>query len=411
MLSNKYVLNSIITLDDFLKQFDGLNLSDIQKGISLDLEFDLGSKSQKLCPIIQLAKPDDAKEIVNMFKDAYNGTYPYKEMEDEKEIQKMIKSKDFHWIIFKINSNIIIGCFGFQIDLEKKSGTFHGLILKKQFQNKVDVTKTAVGCIVAMMSIYQKEILVWSCEIRAGHNKTQYMARFTGLKPIAFFPGKDIFFNYDESDFLYIIYDKNALWKYRCKEPPRIIRQILNNFLYSNERYHLGIPIIENPVFNFSTENLNNIREKIVKKIEKDKFGNEEITFSFKNSDSYFKFLHRCNIKTIENTTYKVSNLDELFIFVQEMKKLIKHMKIRYFECFISSYEPSHQKVFYNAGFKPNGYVFSWKYDIERKVFDDYVVFNYYQGDIYKNIQLLPETLDLLKKLNYFKKNLVVKSV
>ena len=55
---------------------------------------------------------EDAEEISQIFKKVYLGTYSYKELEDEKEIQRMILDPNFYWIVFKLNSTKIIGCIG-----------------------------------------------------------------------------------------------------------------------------------------------------------------------------------------------------------------------------------------------------------------------------------------------------------
>lgn len=402
MLSNKYVLRSIVTVDDFLEQFDGLNLSDMQKGVLLDLEFGLGSRSQKICPIIQLAKPEDAEEITLIFKEVYRRTYPFKKMEDVQEVCKMIKDPNYKWILFKNELNVIIGCFGAQLELEKKRGYLFGFVIRKEFQNIFDTIKAYIGCVVYFWRIYANIIYVWTGEIRTNDATPQFVTNLCGLKPIGFLPNKDLFFHRIESEFLHIAYSNEVLQKYRSKKTPKIIRQVLNCFLYSNNRYRIGNPQIENPTLNFDLEKISEIKKLIIKRSEKDKFENEMITFNLKNSNSYFKFQYNALHQNVEKTTYEINNLEELFVFVLKLKEFIREHKVRYFECYISAYEPTHQKIFLNEGFTPRGYIPSWNYIKERDIFEDNILFNYFKGKFDKTLKLIPETKEFLKILKIF---------
>jgi len=138
----------------------------------------------------------------------------------------------------------------------------------------------------------------------------------------------------------------------------------------------------------------------LIKRSHKDKFGYEIITFSFDNEDSYFQFLYTPQLNNIEKTVYKTKDIEELYIFLQELNKFVDKLSIRYVECFVSAYEPSHQKLFYDSGFSPRGYVPSWNFNDDKNIFEDYIVFNYFKGKIDKKIQLIPESMDLLHALN-----------
>jgi len=201
---------------------------------------------------------------------------------------------------------------------------------------------------------------------------------------------------------LIITYNDDVLKKYRRKEEPKIIRQVLNCYLYSNKRYNLGTPFIENPNITLDQIKINEIKKKINKVIEKDKFGNEIVIFSLSKSESYFKFIHSPCIQSIEKTDYKINISEELYVFIEELKGFMRKMNIRYFECYVSSYLPTHQKIFYDAGFSPRGYVPCLKYNKNQKCFEDQVVFNYFKGTIDESINLIPESEELLQILNFF---------
>ncbi len=401
MLSNEAILKPIITTDDFLEHFKEFNNFDLQNGVSLDFEFDLKFPSHNICPNLQVAKPEEAENIANMYLKAYNKSYPAKEMLNSKEVGKMIKNPDYHWFLFKIKSNIIVGCLGIHLEFDKKRGYLFGFVIKKKYRGIIDPIKTFAGCLIPLWKIYKNKILVWYSETRTAHSISQYGQTLCGLKPIAFLPNKDIFLNQVESNIFHIIHDEKVLKNYRCKKDPKIIRQVLNCYLYSNDIYHLGTPIIENPKINFDPVEVNEIKNILGRKTEKKKYGYEIITFFIKNSNSYFRLFHNINNKSVEKTTFKINKLEELFIFVQEIKEFINKSDVRYFECFVSSYEPTHQRILYDAGFKPRGYIPCWRYNKEKDIFEDYVVFNYYKGNIDRNIKLIPETEKLLQVLKF----------
>ena len=101
----------------------------------------------------------------------------------------------------------------------------------------------------------------------------------------------------------------------------------------------------------------------------------------------------------MEKINYQVNNLEELHVFVQEFKKIARELEVRYCEVFISAYMSQHQVLFRNAGFAPRGYIPSWKYDQEQEKLEDHVLFNYFEGEIDENIQLIPEGKILMNNL------------
>ena len=398
MLSNMLTLKPVLTTNDFLMCYDGDIDSNFQNFFDLDFELDIKYHSDRICPIIQLAKPENAQEIAQMFKEIYKGTYPYKKMEIAQEVEKMISEPNYQWFLFQLE-NKTVGCFGTSLEFEKKRGFQYGFVVKRDYHKVIDVFKAYLGCVMYLWNTYKNKIMIWYGEMRTNEATSQFFTSQIGLKPIAFFPNKDIFFNHVESDILQIVYDEDALYKFRVEEEPKIIRQVLKCYVYANKRYHLGTPIVENPNIEFNSFVQNEIKEKVIKISEKDRFNNEIITFSIKNSNSHFKFFYNPYSKNFEKTEYRVNSLDELFVFLQELKELIDKMDINYFECFVSAYDPTHQKVFFDTGFLPRGYVPCWYYDKEQNTFEDRIVFNYYKGDIDNNIKLIPESEELINKL------------
>ncbi len=404
--SKELEIKYITTIDDFLSHFEDSGSIDIQNGIVLDFDFDLKPNSNKIRPILQLAEPKDAEKISKMFVEVYEGGYPYREVQDPKLIRKMIKDSNFQWILFKLKPNDIVGCVGTHLELKKKKGYLFGFIIRNKYRDQIDVIGTFAGYLRYACARYKNKILVWYSETRTAHNIAQYGQTLCGLIPVAFFPNKDVFVNKVESDFFHISYDKETLKKYR-KKNPKIIRQVLNCYLYSNDIYHLGVPIIENPTVNYDSVKINEIEEKIVRRKEIIHDIYDRVKFSVRKSDSFFQFIYNRKNKSIEQTKYYVNSLEELSIFLKELKAFFREMEVRYFECFVSSYEPTHQKIFYEKGFRPRGYVPCWKYNKKQNIFEDCIVFNSFKRDFDRNLALIPQTTKLLQSLGLLKKKII----
>jgi len=385
--------------DHFLQPFQKLVDPDIHNGMHLTFKLTEKIREQKISPILRLAKPEDAEEIVDIYLDIYKGTYPYKEMEDVEEVRRMIQSNKYEWLMFMDSEGTTVGCFTYQLDFEKKRGYMRGFNIKSQFQGKVDAVKACVGSMIGVWSTYHDRIAMWYCENRTAHSKSQYIAQVCGIKPIAFMGCKDVFMNKIESDLMQIVYKKETINKQRSKNIPQILPEIESCFNYSNNRYDLGEIEIKSPRVRLDLRKIVKLKHILELDIEKEQFGYEVFTITFKHLDSYFKFLYTPQVQNFEKIEYHVNNLEELFVFIQEFKKIAFDIGIRYYECFVSAYEPEHQKIFLDAGMTPRGYVPSWKYCNESDEFEDCILFNYYKGEVDKNIQLIDEGWDLLKFL------------
>jgi hypothetical protein len=86
-----------------------------------------------------------------------------------------------------------------------------------------------------------------------------------------------------------------------------------------------------------------------------------------------------------------------LYVFIEEVKELIKKYKIRYWEFFVSAYHPTHQTILFDAGLKPFGYVPCFKYIKNENVFEDQIVFIFYEGRVNVNLKMISETNNFLK--------------
>jgi hypothetical protein len=390
------------TIDEFISSFQFNNTLEINMNTEVYIDFELDRKAdtKKICPILRMASVEDALDIVEIYKSVYDN-YPYKEMLDVDEIKKMILNDAVKWIMFLDRNGNSIGCFTFILDFKTKRGYIRGLMIKREFQGYFDAVKATMASFYVMWTRYKDKIYIWHAEARTAHAKSQYVAVISSLKPIGFFPNKDIFNNKVESDLFMITYDQRVLSEYRSNKIPKIIPQAENPFFYSTQRHNLGGFERVDPKIVLNNSEICKARKKMSRKIEKDNFGYETIKIEIKGSLSWFKFLHTPMVRNFEKTVYQVASLEELYVFIEEFKKCAEDLGVRYYECFVSAYQPEHQKLFFDAGLIPRGYVPSWAYNSDDDLFDDYIIFNSYLGDIDNNIRLVSDAEDLLFSLGY----------
>ena len=380
-----------------IKPFEKVINPDIHTGMCLDFKLCDRGKRQKINPILRLARPEDAEEIVQIYKELYNGTYPYKEMEDVAEVRRMIQDPSVQWIIYQDPSFNLAGCITFVLDFENKRGYIRGFMLKKKYQGIIDITKAMIGSMLGMIYNFKDRIYNWYVENRTAHAKSQYSMWVCGIAPIGFYPNKDIFMGKVESDLMQILYDERTLTQYRSKKTPQILPCVETCYLYSEARYHLGAYKFVSPELTLDGEKIKGLRRDLVKHISKDKYGYETIRYELGNS--YFEFLYTPQVQNFEKTKYFVNNLEEIYVFTREFIDCGKKLGIRYCEAFISAYEPEHQQIFYEAGLVPRGYIPSWNFNPETETFEDYILFNSFAGTIDKEIQVIDEGEELLNAL------------
>lgn len=394
--------NPIVSLEELfpnctqalLKPFKNVMDSELKEQVHFDFEI-AEKKQHKINPILRMARPEDAQEIIGIYKELYDGTYPYKEMEDEAEVRKMIDDPNVQWVIYQDPKYNIAGCITFVLDFTNKRGYIRGFMLKKKFQGHIDITRAMVGSMLAMLHKYKDSIYTWYVENRTAHAKSQYSMWVCGIAPIGIYPNKDIFMGKVESDLMQILYDERALKKHRCTTTPHLISPIDVCFQYSSNRYNLGSYTRNDPKITLNKLILNRLRKKLEKKVVADRFGYEEITLSLKGTDSFFTFLYTPQVQNFEKTKYHVESLEELYVFTQAFLQCKEELNVRYCELFVSAYSPEHQQVFFDAGFRPRGYVPSWEYCKDNDCFKDAILFSLFEGEMNKDIQLIEQGKEL----------------
>jgi len=341
------------SIDEYLNRLIPLVNVNIKGGACYPFELEHRLGNTKTNPFLRIARPNDALIIADICKEVYENSYPY------------------------------------------KKGYMGGFMVRNKFQNKLDVIRAIMGSYIWMWNSFKDDILVWYCENRTAHASSQYITAVCGINTIAIFPNKDIFFGQIESDVMGIIYTEKVLREMRSTSVPTLIPSALNSFLYSDKLYTLGNIRVAQPSLNLDFNYIKGIFEKVRCEVEDDKYGYQHFKFTIAGTDSYFTFLHNTHIQNFEKADYKVQSLEELFVFIEFLKRYMRENTIRYCEMFISAYQPEHQQLFYDAGFRARGYVPCWKYILEQNRFEDYIVFNYFEGKI-ESIDLLPQGYELL---------------
>jgi len=140
MLSKQVYSEKTIALEKLFPNFTQEFLEPFKDivGDEIHLDFTLAGRKHKINPILRIARSEDAEEIVDIYRELYEGSYPYREMEDVDEIRKMISDPTIQWIIFQDPSLNIAGCITFVFDFLNKRGYIRGFMLRKQYQGKRD---------------------------------------------------------------------------------------------------------------------------------------------------------------------------------------------------------------------------------------------------------------------------------
>ena len=182
MLSKQVYTENVVSLSElfpsftheFLEPFKNVIDTEIKHGMYLNFDISEREHQYKISPILRLARPEDAKEITEIYKELYDGTYPYKEMEDVKEVRRLIEDPNVQWIIYQDPSYTIAGCITFVLDFENKRGYIRGFMLKKKYQGYIDITKAMIGSMLGMIHKFRNKIYNWYVENRTAHAKSQY---------------------------------------------------------------------------------------------------------------------------------------------------------------------------------------------------------------------------------------------
>jgi hypothetical protein len=169
--------------------------------------------------------------------------------------------------------------------------------------------------------------------------------------------------------------------------------------LHCDNLYKLGSFRLASPDLDLDYDKIFELQKTFRKDLITDKYGYGYHQFFIRGTKSYFTFLHTSQIQNFEKTKYHIDSLEELYVFLEEFLKSMKENAIRYSEVFVSAFSPKHQQLFYEFGFRARGYVPCWNYNKFENKFEDYVVFNYYEGEV-SQAELLPKGQELVDMLS-----------
>jgi len=317
---------------------------------------------------------------------------------DEVAVHKMINTPNHHFILFLIEEKVV-GCFRCMLDFSQKKGYTGGFMLKSPYHGTVDVVKAIIGSYFWMWKTFKNSILVWYCENRTAHAASQYITAVCGIHTVALLFNKDIFFHEIESDVLGITYQNHVLTTMRPKKSPKLIENTIDCFLYADSLYDLGNFKIKNGSLELDMNKVEELRNKVSISFSEDKHEYRYVSFSIRENNAFFNFLHTPHIQNCEKVKYKITSHEEFFVFLEYFRLYMRQNNIRYSEVYVSAYKPQHQKLLSTFGFKARGYIPCWKYQVKSGYFEDHIIFNSYKGEL-SDLELLPEGLKLLNMTN-----------
>ncbi len=363
-------------IDDFIEYYSEIMKYNSNVGEPIkDVNIDSDEKNQKEELYFYYALPEEAEIITVIINDAFNN-YPFLEMVDVENVRNLIISKNSCVFVFKSKANEVVGTISFDLDFQSKKGYVRSLAIYKKYRGKLDITNINISIYVHMYKKYKDRILVWYGESLLSGIKSQHITYLCHLKPIGLLPNKDIFSNQIMSEFLIIAYDRKALKDYRSKKTPKIIIEVMKSFIYASLKYDLTMIDCIEPKLHLEKKKIIDLNREYKLERSNNKYGYISVKMFFKNSDSYFKFLYTPQHENIIKIEYKISFLEEFSVFLDKLNKFMKNNDVRYCEFYISAYEPLQQKLISLLGFKPRGYVPSWKIDKVSGLFEDYILFN-----------------------------------
>ncbi|MBN1802039.1 MAG: hypothetical protein JW891_11060 [Candidatus Lokiarchaeota archaeon] len=364
----------------------------LEEGFKFLYEIPERTQNGKFNPMLRKARVEDVDDIISTYQDIYEGTYPYKEMEDPHHLQGLITSSAVEFFAFEDPiTGDFCGCFTVVLDFKQKKGYTRGFVVKKKYCGRMDVLKAFLGSLVWCYAKHEGKIVRWYGESRTAHAKSQYCMRHAGFRPVAFLPNKDVFYDDVESDVLLISYDERALYHLRSEKIPQIIPEAVRCFDYSSEKYDLGRCEVWDDLLSLNFEKIKSLTRKAQVKKSTGEFGYETYSILIKGTDSCLSFVHAPRVNNMENAKYRAFNNEELFVLARAFSKQVSKLKCRYAEIYLSAHEPVHQRIFYDVGFYPRGHVPSWKYDNKTGRFEDYLLFNQFKKSVEQNMELLKE--------------------
>ncbi|WP_371806390.1 hypothetical protein [Candidatus Lokiarchaeum ossiferum] len=373
-------LNSLecIYIDDFIQNYD--------------LNGNYKSKEGKLHNhSIYIESPSsfaNAHDIVAIYQNVYNGTYPFKEMLDEDYVFQTFSDSTYFWKIFTSSEpntpSQIIGCFTIVVDEEQKRAYMRGLNIRKDFQGKVKVRNLSYAMIRQFFQEHPNQIYSWYNESRTEHSIVQYLSNHIAAKPYAFFAGKDYFNLEKESDMLMVAYTSDALHKYR-QIPAAIHHSLAGLYFRIAYMHHFDtIPPIQSPkIPQINPCEITSEIEKCMIYIKEDKYGYSHITFTLPETHESMTFLHTHTVNNIEKIHFDYHKFSTMLAFMALLMKYAEEKAIEYIEITIPASDIQLTEYFLQSNYNIAGYVPAWiPSKMHPKMMEDAVIFSWHTPHI-----------------------------
>ncbi len=343
-----------------------------------------------------------AKQIVNIYRLVYKGTYPFKEMLDEEYVFQTFENPAYWWGIFSFKStdgsahnSEIVGCFTIVTDKANQTAYMRGLNILPRYQGRVGVRALSYALIYRYFQDHPG-ILRWYTEARTAHPIVQHLADTIGAHGCALLVNKDYFFHRKETDCFMVGYKAEVFERYR-REP--IVLPLFAREFYEFSKHQFELP--GNPVFidlgsedNVFSLELNQIRIEITEQ----SFGYWQVDFNDTESHNVLSCLFTSSVKNIEKVKWSIDDPQRSIFLFLALEQFMDAHQIEYCEVCMPVSEIQLIGYLHQLHWHVAGYIPAWQRNDEG-TFDDCLVF-YRTAEAFVvpgDLKLIPTHHELLR--------------
>ncbi len=296
-------------------------------------------------------REDDAEHIVRIYNRIYDGNYPLEEYLDPKWIKTQVDNPNKFFKVFEDEEQKVFGCG--VLDFDPDRGTLYALAtaIDPNYQGRGAMSGIGMTTLHQIMKELQGrvKILYGTARMVPGDAKMQRLMEKNGFKPIGFLPDLDTGVGARESEIYEALIFSHAFKKRR--KNPIILPEIVNVLKAVQKQYRQvkeytiaevdEIPIPKNGI---KIGTFEDIHEYYI-----------YITLSCGQNHIKIEIIPKA--ESAEIVEYNCENPEIFGALLLKIVKKVKDKNIKYLGGYINAYEPTHQKIFLQAGFKPTGYI------------------------------------------------------
>jgi hypothetical protein len=302
-----------------------------------------------------------AHSIVAIYKEIYQGTYPFHEMLDPQFLLKTFSDPDYYWGIFchPEDSDIIMGCFTVVIDRYHNAGYMRGLNILPKYRKQIGVRELSYA-MVKRFFVVHPEVDKWYNEARTAHSIVQHLSRVIAAKTQALFLNKDYFMHRKESDVLMVGYWESALESRVI--PEQMLPEVIPFYLRSRTMHDFteSLPIIEARQLTIDKDKLRTILSQIEFSFKTDKYEYIEFRFHDPDTHEFLTGLYTPTVRNIEKIRYQVNTSEKFMGFCILLQFFADQHRVEYIEFQIPVSELDHQRYLLENRLIIAGYVPAW---------------------------------------------------